>query len=218
MGARGLATFAQFAEQLSVILGDYYRTEDKSITFTYRGAEQARHILADHRLMEKQLRATKSEVAAARSEVHADTMDALAPVSDVATGGFFARRRADKASALQRRQREQWRLQESANLLSLERFIQNVLGLVETSRSNLAGDIERMEGDALEAEPAVNAFAILGIQGRATDHEISAAYRAKARDYHPDKVATLAPEFRQLAELKMKEINLAYESLKAKVK
>jgi preprotein translocase subunit Sec63 len=32
--------------------------------------------------------------------------------------------------------------------------------------------------------------------------------------YHPDKVAHLAPEFREMADRKMKEINIAYGSLK----
>jgi len=34
-----------------------------------------------------------------------------------------------------------------------------------------------------------------------------------AQQYHPDKVATLAPEFRELAERRMKEINTAYDEL-----
>ena len=44
--------------------------------------------------------------------------------------------------------------------------------------------------------------------------EISAAFRRAAQMYHPDKVATLGPEFRELAERRMKEINAAYEELK----
>ena len=31
---------------------------------------------------------------------------------------------------------------------------------------------------------------------------------------HPDKVADMAPEFREIAERRMKEINAAYEELK----
>jgi DnaJ-domain-containing protein 1 len=34
--------------------------------------------------------------------------------------------------------------------------------------------------------------------------------------YHPDKVAHLAPEFREMADRKMKEINTAYSSIKSK--
>jgi DnaJ like chaperone protein len=41
------------------------------------------------------------------------------------------------------------------------------------------------------------------------------AYQRMAKMYHPDKVATLGKEFRDLAESKMKEINHAYEILKS---
>jgi DnaJ-domain-containing protein 1 len=34
-----------------------------------------------------------------------------------------------------------------------------------------------------------------------------------AKLYHPDKVATLAPEFQELAERRMKEINSAFQQL-----
>jgi preprotein translocase subunit Sec63 len=37
-----------------------------------------------------------------------------------------------------------------------------------------------------------------------------------AQMYHPDKVASLAPEYREIAERRMKEINAAYIALKAK--
>ncbi len=44
--------------------------------------------------------------------------------------------------------------------------------------------------------------------------QISAAYRQKAKQYHPDLVLGLGEEFRLLAEQKMKDINAAYELLK----
>jgi DnaJ-class molecular chaperone len=44
--------------------------------------------------------------------------------------------------------------------------------------------------------------------------EITTAYRKLALTYHPDKVAHLAPEARELADQKMKEINAAYAQLK----
>jgi DnaJ-class molecular chaperone len=40
---------------------------------------------------------------------------------------------------------------------------------------------------------------------------ISEAYRSLAQMYHPDKVAGLAPEFHEVAERRMKEINAAYQ-------
>jgi DnaJ-class molecular chaperone len=44
--------------------------------------------------------------------------------------------------------------------------------------------------------------------------ELSAAYRNLAQMYHPDKVAGLAPEFQELADRRMKEINAAYALLR----
>jgi DnaJ-domain-containing protein 1 len=52
---------------------------------------------------------------------------------------------------------------------------------------------------------------ILETSERATLEEVKAAYRAKVRKYHPDKVNDLATEFQELADRRMKEINQAYE-------
>lgn len=51
---------------------------------------------------------------------------------------------------------------------------------------------------------------VLDVSEWASDEEIAAAYRAKAAQYHPDKVATMGPEIRALAALKMTEINAAW--------
>ncbi len=58
-----------------------------------------------------------------------------------------------------------------------------------------------------------SAFEVLGITSTASKEEIKAAYYHMAQQYHPDKVATLAPEFKELAERRMKEINAAYKEL-----
>ena len=52
---------------------------------------------------------------------------------------------------------------------------------------------------------------ILETSERATLEEVKAAYRAKVRKYHPDRVNDLATEFQELADRRMKEINQAYE-------
>ncbi len=57
---------------------------------------------------------------------------------------------------------------------------------------------------------------ILGVAPDASEAEVDAAYRQKVQMYHPDKVASLGPEFMPIAELKTKEINAAYEKLKPK--
>jgi curved DNA-binding protein CbpA len=53
----------------------------------------------------------------------------------------------------------------------------------------------------------------LGVEPGASREEIVRAYKRLAQQYHPDKVTHLAPEFRELAERKMREINAAFKSL-----
>jgi CspA family cold shock protein len=59
-------------------------------------------------------------------------------------------------------------------------------------------------------------WGILGVTKGASQNEIKMAYHHAAQMYHPDKVAGLAPEFRDMAERRMKEINAAYQELKHK--
>lgn len=58
------------------------------------------------------------------------------------------------------------------------------------------------------------AHEVLGVDPAADQQQITDAYRRLAQQYHPDKVATLAPEFQELAERRMKEINGAYRALR----
>ena len=62
------------------------------------------------------------------------------------------------------------------------------------------------------------AYEILGVSVTSSVEQIVSAYRNMAKMYHPDRLANLAPEFIELAEERMKEINAAYEMLKARVK
>ena len=55
---------------------------------------------------------------------------------------------------------------------------------------------------------------VLGVSQGASRKEIEAAYKKQAKMYHPDRVASLAPEVREMSELRMKEINAAYDELK----
>jgi hypothetical protein len=59
-----------------------------------------------------------------------------------------------------------------------------------------------------------SAYATLGVSVGASQAEVIAAYRQMALMYHPDRLSGLAPEFIELAEERMKEINAAYEELK----
>ncbi len=60
-----------------------------------------------------------------------------------------------------------------------------------------------------------SAWEILGVGPGASEEEIVVAYRKMARLYHPDRVEGLGPEFKELAERRMKEINAAYKELRA---
>jgi len=58
-------------------------------------------------------------------------------------------------------------------------------------------------------------MAILGLSTLDTLDKLGKAYRTQISKYHPDKVASLADEFKILAETKSKEINEAYSFLKS---
>ncbi len=57
-------------------------------------------------------------------------------------------------------------------------------------------------------------YRALGLDGDATDAEIDQAYRRLMSQYHPDKVAGAAPELREQAEKKAREINAAYDRIR----
>ena len=61
---------------------------------------------------------------------------------------------------------------------------------------------------------AKSPYEVLEVPPNASVEEMRAAYRRKVQQYHPDKVAGMGPEIREVAERRMKEINAAYEELK----
>ena len=60
------------------------------------------------------------------------------------------------------------------------------------------------------------AYETLGVARGASGQEVKAAYRKLSKEFHPDMVSHLGEEFRQVAEEKMKDINMAYQILKGK--
>lgn len=91
-----------------------------------------------------------------------------------------------------------------------------VPSLMETDVSLEDTEPRARQSDAGTSEPALHDgarewFEVLGIPEASLREDIVIAYKRKIRQYHPDLVARMGPELRELAELKSKEINAAYE-------
>ena len=56
----------------------------------------------------------------------------------------------------------------------------------------------------------------LGVEKPFEEENIKAAYRKLIAQYHPDRVSAMGPEIRDVAEVKAKEINEAYEYFRKK--
>jgi len=59
-----------------------------------------------------------------------------------------------------------------------------------------------------------NPYAVLDVDESADMEAIDAAYRRRMSEYHPDKVANAAPEIKELAERRARDINAAYEEIR----
>lgn len=57
-------------------------------------------------------------------------------------------------------------------------------------------------------------YKILGLKSSDTDNEVKKTYRKMAAKYHPDKVAHLGEDLKNLAEEKFKALNDAYQNIK----
>jgi preprotein translocase subunit Sec63 len=68
---------------------------------------------------------------------------------------------------------------------------------------------------AVEDSPKVDdPYSILGASPQDSDDEIKRKYKKLIADYHPDRVANLGIELRDLAERKTKAINNAYAAIR----
>jgi DnaJ-class molecular chaperone len=83
---------------------------------------------------------------------------------------------------------------------------QKATGQTETNNSS-----DRARSDST-AQERLLWFEVLGVVPTASVAEIKTAYRLRAQQYHPDRVEGLGLELRQIAEQKMKELNIAYQS------
>ena len=64
--------------------------------------------------------------------------------------------------------------------------------------------------------PRDGSYAVLGLTPEASDGEVDLAYRRLIAQYHPDRLNGAAAELREQAERKAREINQAYDRIKAR--
>ena len=84
----------------------------------------------------------------------------------------------------------------------------------ETESKESAKKIFKEKSTDKEEYVATSWHKTLEVSESASMSEISTQYKRKIRECHPDKVASLAKEIRDLAEFRAKEINSAYEFAK----
>jgi hypothetical protein len=84
-------------------------------------------------------------------------------------------------------------------------------------RNNRDGTQESFsEANRENSSESKDPYVVLGVGRNASPEEIKSAYKSLANQYHPDKVLHLGEEFRELAEIRFKEIQKAYNELKPK--
>ena len=93
-----------------------------------------------------------------------------------------------------------------------------VIGLVIGQLFDSGFFSRKAASNQLPADGETDPYAVLGVSGQATQDEIEQAYRRRMSEYHPDKVASAAPELKALAEQRASEINTAYEQIQKRRK
>ena len=71
-------------------------------------------------------------------------------------------------------------------------------------------------GTRRREDPGWDPYAVLGVPHGASGAELTQAYRERLKEYHPDRVASLGPELRELAHRKTVEIQRAWDVLRPK--
>lgn len=91
----------------------------------------------------------------------------------------------------------------------------NEINLIQTISSFLGiSNNDYASIKAMFVKDTNSAYQILEISPDATNDELKKAYRELAKKYHPDKVSHLGEEIKKAAEIKIVELNAAYEAVK----
>lgn len=105
-----------------------------------------------------------------------------------------------------------------ANEVKVIRRVSRYLGIAPERWSRLSKRLRLdVTSDDLKSAKRAEQYVLLGLRPGATVDEVRRAYRDKLTQYHPDKVARMAPEFSELAHRKTKELNAAYAALMAEL-
>ena len=116
----------------------------------------------------------------------------------------------------QRRQEEEWheaQRQQQAEQAERLRQAEQQLREAEWRRRQEEREAHRKcqrEGVQAAAQFQADWWIVLGVAPSASKDEIARNYRHRIKQYHPDRIAGLAPEFLQLAEDRTKALNEAY--------
>tara|TARA_B100001750_G_C15512364_1_gene604549 strand:- start:2050 stop:2757 length:708 start_codon:yes stop_codon:yes gene_type:complete len=74
--------------------------------------------------------------------------------------------------------------------------------------------IEYKSIEGMFKEDLESAYSVLGISSSSSNQEIKRAYRKMANKYHPDKIAHLGDDFKDIAQDKFKSVSEAYHKIK----
>lgn len=77
-----------------------------------------------------------------------------------------------------------------------------------------SGDFGQGAPAPSERAKAFDAYEVLGVSRSGSSEAIRDAYRARMKEYHPDKVAHLGEDLQKLAHEKSQEIQRAYQQLR----
>ena len=111
----------------------------------------------------------------------------------------------------------------AAEKLSIVRKLCWALGVHERELAALAamrgyayagGTYEQPRADT-RASPGKDPYAVLGLSSDASEREIKNAYRRLISQHHPDKLGDVPEELKRRAEERAREINAAYEKIRA---
>ena len=93
------------------------------------------------------------------------------------------------------------------------RRIPNFLGLHESIFAAMQGEFDRRAPTS--ADSLQQHYAVLGCTPDTNDRDLKLAYRRKAAEFHPDKIAAkgLPEEFMRHAEDQMKSVTVAYDTI-----